>query len=881
MPQIDPELSTGLAGLDRLFTGLIPGDNIVWQVASLEDYAPFAESFRSFALSRGIPLLYFRFARHPPLLTPEANVEIVELKPEDGFENFLWGIHRTIERNGHGGYYLFDMLSDLAAGWYSDQMLGNFFMLTCPYLYDVGAIAYFGLQQGYHSPDALDPISRTAQVLVDVFRYRGRLYLHPNKVQQRYSSTMHMLHVRQGDDFLPVAESATISEVMTGSSGAGRFGTAPARGVVQRIYARAEASLQAAAGGEELRPAEEQELLAELLRTCFTRDARVLALLTRYLHLADAVAVQRRMIGTGLIGGKSVGMILARAILREKSQATSAMLESHDSFYIGSDVYYSFVVHNGLWWMRERQQNLADFLDRARRARQRMLVGTFPEATVARLAAMMDYYGQSPIVIRSSSLLEDTFGNAFAGKYESVFCPNQGPRHQRLEDLLTAVRTIYASTMSENALNYRARRGLLERDEQMALLVQRVSGVKYGDLFFPQVAGVGLSYNPYVWNSAIDPRSGVVRLVFGLGTRAVDRHDEDYTRVVALNAPERRPESELDDVRRYAQRRVDVIDLDANQLLSCEFESVVQRGAGLPLDWFVSRDPALERRLRELGQHRSVPPVLTFDKFLHKSGFVPHMSGILRTLEEAYGSPVDVEFAANFTGGEEFRINLVQCRPLQVVDMGGRVELPAVRGEDLLFAAHGALIGHSRKLAVDRIIYVVPSAYAALPMQQRYAVAHLVGRLAHTEAAGGARRILLIGPGRWGSTSPALGVPVKFHDISPVSVLCEVVAMHDGLIPDVSLGTHFFNDIVESDMLYLALFPGKEGNILEHSFFEGRTNGLTDLFPEERLMAEVVRLLRPAPDEELRFAADTHSQRALCFRQTSGPQAGSLAGGQV
>ncbi len=95
---------------------------------------------------------------------------------------------------------------------------------------------------------------------------------------------------------------------------------------------------------------------------------------------------------------------------------------------------------------------------------------------------MLDYFGQSPIIVRSSSLLEDNFGNAFAGKYDSVFCVNQRPREKRLEDLLSAVRTIYASTMSERALMYRARRGILDRDEQMGLLVQRVSGSQQGHL---------------------------------------------------------------------------------------------------------------------------------------------------------------------------------------------------------------------------------------------------------------------------------------------------------------------------------------------------------------------------------------------------------------
>ena len=138
------------------------------------------------------------------------------------------------------------------------------------------------------------------------------------------------------------------------------------------------------------------------------------------------------------------------------------------------------------------------------------------------------------------------------------------------------MRTIYASTMSEKALRYREQRGLLDHDEQMALLVMRVSGAMHGRYYYPQAAGVGFSFNPYVWHETIDPKAGVLRLVFGLGTRAVDRSDDDYTRLVALNAPQRRPESNFDEVRQYAQRRVDYLDLQANRLVSGHFLDVME-----------------------------------------------------------------------------------------------------------------------------------------------------------------------------------------------------------------------------------------------------------------------------------------------------------------
>jgi pyruvate, water dikinase len=867
MPHIDPSLTTGLPGLDRLLTGLIPGDNIVWQVASADDYVPFVTPYCESALLSGQGIVYFRFADHPPLASSGPGVSVYELRPEEGFEAFLSDIHRAIEDAGHGGYYLFDMLSSLAVDWYSDQMLGNFFMLTCPYLYDVGAIAYFGLLQGYHSSEAVDAIFTTAQVNLDVYQHKGKTYLHPNKVQQRYSPTMHMLHVRDGDDFRPVSHSATISEVMTASHWPGFGGAGPSQGVVNRAFASAEAYLHLPLDQQDAVP-EGKALMRQLIKTCFSRDQRISELLEKYLTLTDVVEVRRRMIGTGLIGGKSVGMLLARTILRERAPRLNALLEPHDSFYVGSDVYYSFVVHNGLWWMRERQPDTDAYLDRAKRARQRMLIGSFPDHVVAKLAAMMDYFGQSPIIIRSSSLLEDAFGNAFAGKYESVFCPNQGPRHKRLDDILTAVRTIYASSMSENALTYRAERGLLDRDEQMALLVQRVSGVKYGDLFFPQVAGVGLSFNPFVWSDHIDPESGVLRLVFGLGTRAVDRYDDDYTRVVALNAPERRPESAMDEVRRYSQRRVDVIDLAANQLLSSDFVSVAKRGHGIPLQMFASQDIALEREMHEQGRRDIFSWMLTFERLLKETDFPRVLRDMLSTLQDAYGSPVDVEFAANFTEDESYRINLVQCRPLQVEENAHKTVAPEIEreGQDIVLMARSAVIGHSRVLTVDRVVYVAPSVYAELLTQQRHAVARLIGRLTHRGEGEKNGHTMLIGPGRWGSSTPALGVPVTFREISTVDILLEVVAMRDDLVPDVSLGTHFFSDIVERNILYVALFPDREGNTLRSDYFETASPLPPHLAPTDPAVANAVRLHCLTEPEELTFIADSTGQRAICYR---------------
>jgi len=857
--KIDPRLTTGLSGLDRMLKGLIRGDNIVWQVGDVEQYRSFVEAYQQAALRIGEPLVYLRFAGHEPFLTEEAGARIHTLDPNDAFEGFVTSIHRIIEETGRGGYYVFDCLSELAEAWRSDQMLGNFFMLTCPYLYDVEAIAYFAVLRGRHSFHATRAIAETTQVFLDVYEHDRTLYVHPWKVQARHSPTMHMLHARTGDDFRPVADSATTTEVR--HSVPWLQSETLEAGLWNQTFTRA-ADLCRRDLDHRRFARERTECFAGLLRMCVSRDAQILRLAERYFTLEDIVEIGKRMIGTGLIGGKSVGMLLARAILRAADPRWTSRLEPHDSFFIGSDVFYTYLVRNGIWTLRERVRDPNRYLEGAERARQRMLIGTFPDAVGQQFEDMLDYFGQSPVIVRSSSLLEDNFGNAFAGKYESVFCANQGSRHQRLEDFLAAVRTIYASTMSEKALVYRAQRGLLDHDEQMALLVQRVSGSMHGTLFFPEVAGVAFSLNPYVWNRLIDPGAGMLRIVYGMGTRAVDRADDDYTRVVALDAPTRRPEETFSEIKRCSQRKVDVLDLTANQLVSVRFQDMLTEPEGLSVDLLTSPDSAAPR-----AAAGATPRVLTYEKLFTQTPFVADMRSMLSTLHAAYDYPVDVEFTTNFLD-DGYSINVVQCRPLQVKG-GGRVsatpaDLPAER---ILLDARQAVIGQARVSRVDRIVYVVGQQYALLPVARRYAVARLIGQVCHLEPRG-RRQILLIGPGRWGTTTPSLGVPVRFAEIDSVSAVCEVVAMGDSVAPDVSLGTHFFSDMIEVDMLYFALFPEQSGNVLGDAMLTAAANRLTELVPDAAALADVVRLIDADaawPGRAVVLHANPLEQRAVCY----------------
>jgi hypothetical protein len=866
MQKYETTFTTGLPGLDRALKGILPGDNIVWQVDSIEDYQALVTPYVRAGIDSGRRMVYFRFASHPPLVPSDSPIATVGLDPNMGFETFIAHIHQVIEQTGRGALYIFDCLSELAVDWYSDQMLGNFFMLTCPYLFDLETVAYFSLFRNHHSSRALQPIFETTQLFLDVYRYNGTRYIYPMKVHLRYSSTMNMLHEWKADEFRPVTASALISSILTSVNWTGL--DADIRpGFWERAFAEGEEVLAAVKAGN-CPPEKEEETFRRLSRMMVSRDPGMLRLVSRYMGLEDVLEIHRRMIGSGLVGGKTVGMLLARRILQQHSERFSMLLEAHDSFYIGSDVFFTFLVRNGAWWVREKQRNPETFLEGSELARQRILTGKFPDYMIKQFEQMLNYFGQAPIIVRSSSLLEDNFGNSFAGKYESVFCPNQGPRERRLEDFLSAVRTIYASSMSERALRYREQKGLLEHDEQMALLVMRVSGAVHGRYFYPHAAGVAFSYNPYVWNENIDPTAGVMRLVFGLGTRAVDRSDDDYTRVVALNAPERRPEVNFEEVRQYAQRRVDFLDLDANRLVSGHFLDVIAASPDVPARLFASTDSGSGWGM----EHTARPTwVLTFDKLLGTTPLVEDMREMLRILHQAYDYPVDVEFTLNFLDDHEYRIHVVQCRPLPVQGMDTTAPVPLdVPDEKRILAASGAVIGHSRHIPVHRIIYVPPEIYGQMTLQQRYEIARLIGRLNKTLSPHRPENVLLIGPGRWGTSSPSLGIPVSFSDINRIAVVCEIVTMRENLIPDVSLGTHFLNELIEMDMLYLALFPRKGDNYLCGEIFSSAPNRLVEIVPEEEIWADAVKVIHAeditGETAGIFLSSDALKQKVICYR---------------
>jgi len=853
--------STGLTGLDEVLNGLRLGDNVVWQVDEIEDYHHFVLPFVQNAIAEGRKIVYMRFADHSQLLEPSDHVKVYSLDAHTGFESFTTQVYNITTDEGKEVFYVFDSLSFLQSAWATDLMTGNFFVVMCPYLFELDTIAYFAIMRHSHSFKTVARIRETTQLLLEVYSPGGDYCVHPLKVWNRYSPTMFFPHLEEGKDFTPIINSVDATQLFSDISR--REAQSPRRYLDywDRLFMKAEDLSR-----RPCKPEERQEMIDELCRIMIGKESRMLALAKKIFSLEDLLNIKSRVIGTGFVGGKTVGMLLARKILElDEFIPWENYLEHHDSFYVGSDIFYTYIVQNGLWKLRMEQKTKEGYFDAALPLREKMLSGTFPYEIKEQFQQLIEYFGQSPIIIRSSSLLEDAFGNAFAGKYDSIFLVNQGSPEQRYDYFVESVRKIFASTMNEDALTYRLQRGLDQQDEQMALLVQRVSGSYRKHYFFPDLAGVGISYNNFVWKEGMDPKAGMLRLVAGLGTRAVNRVETDYPRTVALDNPQYRPHASIDEARRFSQHDLDVLNIESNALETISFLETAHQGLNIKLDLFGIKDLETTQRLRELGHHDREAWILTFDNLLTRSSLTGVMHRMLKKLEEMYDYPVETEFTVNFTQANAYKINLLQCRPVQTKGQAQRVKIPPNITQDNIFISlEGNFMGGSVVQNIARIIFVEPLAYSQLSLSDKYSIARLIGKLNKLIKDREATPTMLLGPGRWGTTTPSLGVPVRFSEINNVSFLGEIAYTDGNLMPELSFGTHFFQDLVETNIFYLALFPENPEVIFHRSVLDRLENVLESLVPDSQKYSDVVKVYETA-NEDLRIMADIISQKLICF----------------
>ena len=320
-----------------------------------------------------------------------------------------------------------------------------------------------------------------------------------------------------------------------------------------------------------------REIKVVLIRTMISDQLAYINIAKEWFNVTDLWEIRKRRIGQGKIGGKSAGMLLAARILSEVADdEIRECLRIPESYFLGSDAMYSYMaVNNLLHWGDQKYKDEDQIREEYPQIQKDYLQGEFPKDILEQLRSLLEAIGPSPLIVRSSSLLEDNFGTSFAGKYESIFCPNQSTPEENLQDLTKAIARVYASALNPEALLYRRSKGLQDYDERMAILIQVVQGQRYGRYYLPHAAGVAFSRNFYRWSPQIKREDGFLRLVWGLGTRAVERIGNDYPRLVALSHPLLHPEDSPKAIRRYSQQFVDLIDLEENAFKTLPVSAVL------------------------------------------------------------------------------------------------------------------------------------------------------------------------------------------------------------------------------------------------------------------------------------------------------------------
>ncbi len=590
------------------------------------------------------------------------------------------------------------------------------------------------------------------------------------------------------------------------------------------------------------------ELRVSLCRRFLTDDLDFINIAKEYIDVGDFYDLARHVIcpphSHGRVGGKSAGLFLATHIVRSSTEFAALLgdVRTPKTWYVTSDGILNFIEYNQLEDLYNRKYLE---IDQIRREYPHVIQvfknSQFSPEIIKGLSLALDDFEERPLIVRSSSLLEDRVGSAFSGKYKSLFLSNQGTKAERLAALMDAIAEVYASTFGPDPIEYRAERGLLDFHEEMGILLQEVVGNRVGKYFLPTYAGVAFSNNEFRWSARIRREDGLVRVVPGLGTRAVDRIGDDYPVLLAPGQPGLRVNVTPDEIVHYTPKKLDVINMESHGFETIKLEQLLEEAGpeipGISHVVSVADDGGIRRADLVDWSSGARHFVATFDGLAGETSFLPRMRALLRLLKEKTGGPVDVEFASD---GKDFY--LLQCRPQSSSEDAVAAPIPRdLQASRILFEAT-RYVSNGRVPDITQVVYVDPEAYSAIPdLASLKRVGRAVGRLNKILPK---RQFILLGPGRWGSRGDVkLGVSVGYSDINHTALLVEIARKQGNYVPDLSFGTHFFQDLVEASIHYLPLFPDDEGVVFNESFLRESPNILADLAPDFADLAPVVRVI--------------------------------------
>ncbi|MCA9250844.1 MAG: nucleotidyltransferase domain-containing protein [Phycisphaerales bacterium] len=601
-------------------------------------------------------------------------------------------------------------------------------------------------------------------------------------------------------------------------------------------------------GEVELSHSTRKGLLVALVRRFLSDQLEYINVAKNYVEIKDFHQLIRRLIyparGHGKTGGKGAGLFLAYQIIRTHCDDSEllANIKTPKTWYLTSDGMHDFVYCNHLEDVFSQKYKKVDEVRQEYPDIVQVFKNSqFSAAIVKGLSLALDDLGEKPLIVRSSSLLEDRFGAAFSGKYKSLFLANRGTKQQRLDALMDAIAEVYASTFGPDPVQYRAERNLLDFQEGMGVLIQEVVGTQVGDYFLPAFAGVAFSHNEFRWSPRIQREDGLVRLVPGLGTRAVDRLGDDYPVLVSPGQPGLRANATPEEVMRYAPRFMDVINLNSNKFETVEATDFLRKvGDDLPAaEMLVSvyQDNQLRQPMVGRIDFENDDLVVTFEGLLNRTPFMKQIYALIKLLEREVAHPIDIEFASD---GKD--LYLLQCRAQAPAKLTRPAPIPRdIPYQQLVFSAN-RYVSNGIVSNITHIVYVDPEQYGRLGTRDELiSVGRAVGELNKLLPK---RQFVLMGPGRWGSRGDIrLGVPITYSDINNTAMLIEIARKSGDYTPDVSFGTHFFQDLVEAEIRYLPLYPDEESTEFNELFFTRSHNLLAELIPKYAALNTTVRVI--------------------------------------
>jgi hypothetical protein len=601
----------------------------------------------------------------------------------------------------------------------------------------------------------------------------------------------------------------------------------------------------------ELSTSREKSIKVALIRRVLTDQEIFIDIAKNFVEVDSFNELLHHMIypanSHGKLGGKSSGLFLAKHILSNASEENEFLkkVKIPRTWYLTSDGLLDFMIYNNLEEIMDQKYKESGKV----RQEYPYVVQVFKNSSfspniVKGLLAVLEDFGDVPLVVRSSSLLEDRVGAVFAGKYKSLFIANQGSKEKRLDELMDAIAEVYASTFGPDPINYRVKNNLLDYHEEMGIMIQEVIGAKAGPYFFPSYAGVAFSRNEYRWSSRIKPEDGLIRLVPGLGTRAVDRLSNDYPVLLSPGQPGLRVNVTVDEIVRYSPKFIDVMNLESGTFETIEIDFLLRR--------YGKEYPAISRVVSVLKENHIQPArplgmnfsasnfVVNFEGLVKRTAFLKEIKDMLSILQKSYGKPVDIEFAHN---GKDFY--LLQCRSQSYGCESEPANIPIdIPKGNILFSAN-KYITNGTVSGISYIVYVDPLSYNELTDHESLlSVGKAIGRLNELLPK---RKFILMGPGRWGSRGDIkLGVSITYSEINNTAMLIEIARKRKNYVPDLSFGTHFFQDLVEADVKYLPLYPDEDNNLFNYDFFDNYESVFSDLLPEYDHLKGVIKVFNVA-----------------------------------